>query len=62
MFYEDSKSKCLSHVSAAANVNIEIGIGLILIGIIFFILGIFFFLDRALIVIGNVRTFLSHDL
>ena len=48
MFYEDSKS--------IINIYkyIEISIGLILIGLIMFIMGMVFLLDRGFLAIGNV--------
>ena len=57
MFYEDSKSKLSPSFLVALCIDLhllEIGIGLILIGIIIYIMGVIFFLDRALLVIGNV--------
>ena len=33
----------------------EIGIGLILLGLIIYCLGVFLFLDRAMLSIGNVK-------
>jgi hypothetical protein len=51
MFYEDSKSKDCGWLIC---VSIEIGIGLILIGLVMFSIGIVFFLDRGLLAIGNV--------
>ena len=42
---------------------LEIGIGLIILGLIVYILGIFLFLDRGMLAIGNViEHFLSHTI
>jgi hypothetical protein len=35
--------------------TIEIGIGLIVLGLLLYTIGVFLFLDRALLSIGNVR-------
>jgi len=51
MFYEDSKS---NHNDDDDNC-IEIGIGLIVLGLIIYCLGVFLFLDRGMLAIGNVR-------
>lgn len=34
---------------------IEIGIGLIVLGLLIYTIGVFLFLDRAMLAIGNVR-------
>lgn len=34
---------------------VEIGIGLIVLGLIIYFLGVFLFLDRGMLAIGNVR-------
>ena len=39
----------------------EIGIGLILLGLIIYCLGVFLFLDRAMLSIGNVKV-ISGDM
>ena len=50
MFYEDSRSNIL-----LSNIyNLEIGIGLILIGLFLYSIGVMFFLDRGLLAMGNV--------
>ena len=48
MFYEDSRSTYF--ISSF----LEIGIGLILVGIILYSIGVVFFLDRGLLAMGNV--------
>lgn len=49
MFYEDSKSK-----NCWIKAILEIGIGLIFLGLIIYIIGVLFMLDRGLLAIGNV--------
>ena len=40
--------------------RIEIGIGLIVLGLLIYFLGVFLFLDRAMLAIGNVRIAKSY--
>ncbi len=54
MFYEDSKSR--SHIWLTSFV--EIGIGLIVLGLMIYTIGVFLFLDRAMLAIGNVKKIL----
>ena len=35
--------------------HLAIGIGLIVLGLVVYVIGIMFFLDRAMLAIGNVR-------
>ena len=49
MFFEDSKSKF-----ATFNPSAEIGLGLIIIGLVFYSIGVVWFLDRGFLCIGNV--------
>jgi hypothetical protein len=49
LLYEDNKSKRIVSLK-----NIAIGIGLIVVGLFIYILGVMFFLDRGLLAIGNV--------
>ena len=51
MFYEDSKSKVLTLLMTP----LEISIGLIVLGLLIYALGVFMFLDRGMLAIGNVR-------
>ncbi len=51
MFYEDSKSINLF----SFYLLLEIGIGLICLGLMIYSIGVFMFLDRGLLAIGNVR-------
>jgi hypothetical protein len=54
MFYEDSKSRSLIWVTSF----VEIGIGLIVLGLMIYTIGVFLFLDRAMLAIGNVKKIL----
>lgn len=54
MFYEDSKSRSLIWLTSF----VEIGIGLIVLGLMIYTIGVFLFLDRAMLAIGNVKKIL----
>ena len=49
-----SNSPALSKLKSYVSFFLEIGIGLIVVGAFFYTIGVMFFLDRALLAIGNV--------
>ena len=62
MFFEDNKS--IKNISKTTKINktknnkkIEIGLGLLLLGLSCYFLGIIFVFDRAFFIIGNVNLY-----
>ena len=54
MMMDDNKSKLYSHSLISSFLIIEIGLGLIVLSIFFFLISMLFMLDRAFMVMANV--------